>query len=56
MYHHLFQDATRPASQANPQGIALNTKGDIVYACKTTVSSPTSVEQLSSRPMRYFII
>lgn len=53
LYHHVFQDATRPASKANPQGIALNTKGDIVYACKAAVSTPTGIEQITSRIMRY---
>ena len=55
MYHHVFQDATRPASQANPQSIALNTKGDVVYACKATVNTPSSVEQITSRIMRYVV-
>ncbi|XP_008206371.1 GATOR complex protein WDR24 isoform X2 [Nasonia vitripennis] len=52
LYHHVFQDATRPASKANPQGIALSTKGDIAYACKASVSTPTGVEQLTNRIMR----
>ncbi|XP_015608767.1 GATOR complex protein WDR24 isoform X2 [Cephus cinctus] len=42
LYHHVFKDATRPASKANPQGIALNAKGDIAYACKVNVNAPTS--------------
>ncbi|KAL7293772.1 hypothetical protein TKK_0012834 [Trichogramma kaykai] len=52
LYHHVFEDASRPASQANPQGIALNTKGDVAYACKTNVSTSTSIEPLTSRIMR----
>ncbi|XP_022190901.1 GATOR complex protein WDR24 [Nilaparvata lugens] len=34
LYHHLFKDATRPASKANPQGVAFNSRGDLAYACK----------------------
>ncbi|XP_012274649.1 GATOR complex protein WDR24 isoform X2 [Orussus abietinus] len=48
LYHHVFKDAVRPASKANPQGIALNTKGDIAYACKVNVNAPTTMKQLSN--------
>ncbi|RZF40833.1 hypothetical protein LSTR_LSTR003343 [Laodelphax striatellus] len=34
LYYHLFKDATRPASKANPQGVAFNSRGDLAYACK----------------------
>ncbi|XP_018335579.1 GATOR complex protein WDR24 [Agrilus planipennis] len=43
LYQHAFKDASRPASKANPQGISLNTKGDILYACQT----PTNPNFLS---------
>ncbi|XP_058806827.1 GATOR complex protein WDR24 [Phymastichus coffea] len=52
LYHHIFQDASRPASKANPQGIALNMKGEVAYACRTTVNTPTSVEQITNKIMR----
>ncbi|XP_046736696.1 GATOR complex protein WDR24 [Diprion similis] len=48
LYHHVFKDATRPASKANPQGIALNCKGDVAYACKISVNAPTTVKQLTN--------
>ncbi|XP_012246191.1 GATOR complex protein WDR24 [Bombus vosnesenskii] len=48
LYHHVFKDATRPASKANPQGIALNPKGDIVYACKVNVHVTTTMKQLTN--------
>lgn len=44
----MFKDATRPASKANPQGIALNPKGDIAYACKVNVHVTTTVKQLTN--------
>ncbi|CAL7939279.1 unnamed protein product [Xylocopa violacea] len=46
LYHHVFKDATRPASKANPQGLALNPKGDIAYACKVNIHVPTTMKQL----------
>lgn len=48
LYHHLFEDATRPASKANPQGIALNPKGDVAYACKVNVNVTTAAKQLTN--------
>ncbi|XP_032663796.1 GATOR complex protein WDR24 isoform X2 [Odontomachus brunneus] len=45
LYHHVFEDSTRPASKANPQGIALNPNGDIVYACKMNVNVTTPAKQ-----------
>nr|CAD7578170.1 unnamed protein product [Timema californicum] len=32
LYHHVFQDATRPADKANPQGIALSCRMDVSHA------------------------
>ncbi|XP_066997844.1 GATOR2 complex protein WDR24 isoform X2 [Anabrus simplex] len=37
LYHHVFQDASRPANKANPQGVALNGNGDVAYACKVSI-------------------
>lgn len=34
LYQHGFQDATRPADKANPQGLAINSFGDISHACR----------------------
>ncbi|XP_074036380.1 WD repeat domain 24 isoform X2 [Leptinotarsa decemlineata] len=34
IYHHTFNDAFRPASKANPQGMSVNNSGDILYAKK----------------------
>ena len=48
LYQHVFKDATRPASKANPQGIALNPNGDVAYACKVNVNAPSTVKQLAS--------
>ncbi|XP_015122969.1 GATOR complex protein WDR24 [Diachasma alloeum] len=44
LYHHVFRDATRPASRANPQGIALNVRGDVAYACKVSASPPATAK------------
>ncbi|XP_064647525.1 GATOR2 complex protein WDR24-like isoform X2 [Lineus longissimus] len=33
LYQHMFRDATRPADQANPVGIAMNNYGFIGHAC-----------------------
>lgn len=38
LYHHIFQDATRPANRANPQSVAFNKCGDVSYACKVNVN------------------
>lgn len=35
----MFKDATHPAMSANPQGIDLSVKGEIVYACKQNVQN-----------------
>lgn len=48
LYHHVFEDATRPASRANPQGIALSPNGDVTYACKVNVNVTTPAKQLSN--------
>lgn len=48
LYHHVFKDAKRPASEANPQGIALNIKGDIAYACKEAHNFATAVKPLAN--------
>ncbi|XP_043270686.1 GATOR complex protein WDR24 isoform X2 [Venturia canescens] len=48
LYHHVFKDATRPATKANPQAIAFNPNGDIAFACKVNVNAPTAVKQLSN--------
>ncbi|XP_077297992.1 WD repeat domain 24 [Arctopsyche grandis] len=46
LYRHMFKDATHPAMSANPQGISLSVKGEIVYACKQNV--PTAGEKYQS--------
>ncbi|KAH0951196.1 hypothetical protein HN011_008154 [Eciton burchellii] len=48
LYHHVFEDATRPASKANPQSIALDLKGDVAYACKMKYEPVTTARQLSN--------
>ncbi|XP_043477248.1 GATOR complex protein WDR24 [Leptopilina heterotoma] len=48
LFHHIFKDATRPASKANPQGMAFNPKGDVAYACKVNVNAPTAIKQLTN--------
>ncbi|XP_044001931.1 GATOR complex protein WDR24 [Aphidius gifuensis] len=48
LYHHLFQDATRPANKANPQGIALNCNGDVAYACKLNNYTTTTTKPLKN--------
>ncbi|KAI4504680.1 hypothetical protein M0802_000230 [Mischocyttarus mexicanus] len=48
LYHHVFKDASRPASKANPQGIALSPIGDVAYACKVNVNMPSTVKQLTN--------
>ncbi|XP_014208732.1 GATOR complex protein WDR24 [Copidosoma floridanum] len=49
LYHHVFKDAARPINKANPQGIALNIKGDIAYACKAVASTPNGIEHVTSK-------
>ncbi|XP_066247977.1 GATOR2 complex protein WDR24 [Euwallacea similis] len=41
LYHHSFNDAQKPASKANPQGITVNAKGEIVN-CRKVVSTITN--------------
>ncbi|XP_034949561.1 GATOR complex protein WDR24 [Chelonus insularis] len=48
LYHHMFQDATRPASQANPQGIDLNPNGDVGFACRSNTNTPSTLKHLSN--------
>lgn len=47
MYQHVFQDATRPASKANPQAISLNSKGDVAYACQVNMNPVRGSAKLS---------
>ncbi|CAG9761034.1 unnamed protein product [Ceutorhynchus assimilis] len=49
LYQHSFSDAQKPASKANPQGITLNTKGEVVYSKKVnnTITSTNSSSQNS---------
>lgn len=42
LYQHNFNDANRPASKANPQGMVLNRKGEVLYAQKLNVVSPVN--------------
>lgn len=44
LYHHIFQDASRPASKANPQGIGLSCRGDVTYVCKVNVNPSRSAK------------
>ncbi|KAK7793188.1 hypothetical protein R5R35_012832 [Gryllus longicercus] len=44
LYHHVFQDASRPASKANPQGIGLNCRGDVAYACRVNINPSRSAK------------
>ncbi|XP_044271447.1 GATOR complex protein WDR24 [Tribolium madens] len=39
LYQHSFDYASRPAKKANPQGVSLNNRGEILYAHKTNVST-----------------
>ncbi|XP_034247660.1 GATOR complex protein WDR24 [Thrips palmi] len=39
LIHHVFKDATRPADQANPQGISINSSGDVAFACRISSSN-----------------
>jgi WD40 repeat protein len=39
LYQHTFDYASRPASKANPQGVSLNNKGEILYAHKINVNN-----------------
>ncbi|KAL1497792.1 hypothetical protein ABEB36_008690 [Hypothenemus hampei] len=39
LYHHSFSDAQKPANKANPQGISLNLKGEVVCSQKVNTSS-----------------
>ncbi|KAJ8939609.1 hypothetical protein NQ318_012332 [Aromia moschata] len=34
LYQHSFNDASRPASKANPQGVSMNKMGEVLYAKK----------------------
>ncbi|XP_071446852.1 GATOR2 complex protein WDR24 [Hetaerina americana] len=42
LYHHAFQDASRPSSKANPQGVCFNSRGDLSYACRVNFTSSFS--------------
>ncbi|CAB3365150.1 Hypothetical predicted protein [Cloeon dipterum] len=41
LYQHVFKDAARPESKANPQGIAFNSKGDMSFSCKISINPGT---------------
>lgn len=48
LYQHVFQDASRPASKANPQAVSLNSKGDVMYACRVNMNPVRGSAKLSS--------
>lgn len=37
LYQHIFKDAVRPADYANPIGMDINIRGDILHACSDKV-------------------
>ncbi|XP_019871139.2 GATOR complex protein WDR24 isoform X2 [Aethina tumida] len=39
LYQHLFNDASRPASKANPHGISFNKEGEILFAQKVQTNN-----------------
>lgn len=39
MYQHSFKDASRPASKANPQGMSLNNKGEVLFASRVPMNN-----------------
>ncbi|XP_050310799.1 GATOR complex protein WDR24 [Anthonomus grandis grandis] len=47
LYQHSFADGQKPATKANPQGISLNTRGEVVYSRKVA-TTPTIVSCNSS--------
>nr|CAD7432590.1 unnamed protein product [Timema monikensis] len=48
LYHHVFQDATRPADKANPQGIALSCRMDVSHAYRVHVN-PSRTAKLAGK-------
>ncbi|XP_050503293.1 GATOR complex protein WDR24 isoform X2 [Diabrotica virgifera virgifera] len=64
LYHHSFNDAARPAAKANPQGLAINNSGEIIFARKlnqfpttavtpvTGLTTPTSLAKVTVGLMR----
>ncbi|XP_072755687.1 GATOR2 complex protein WDR24 [Anoplolepis gracilipes] len=48
LYHHIFDDAIRPASKANPQSVALGLKGEVTYACKVKYEPAITARQLTN--------
>ncbi|KAJ4434158.1 hypothetical protein ANN_16478 [Periplaneta americana] len=47
LYHHVFHDASRPANNANPQGISFNSKGDMTYAARVNMNPTRGSAKLS---------
>lgn len=47
LYQHVFQDASRPASKANPQGISVNSKGDVTYVSRVNMNPVRGSAKLS---------
>ncbi|KAF4520935.1 hypothetical protein B566_EDAN008910 [Ephemera danica] len=41
LYQHVFRDATRPANKANPQGISINSAGNMGFAYKVNINQST---------------
>ncbi|KYN00468.1 PREDICTED: WD repeat-containing protein 24 [Cyphomyrmex costatus] len=48
LYHHVFDDAVRPASKANPQSVAINLKHDVTCASKVKYEPASIARQLSN--------
>ncbi|KAK9751528.1 WD domain, G-beta repeat [Popillia japonica] len=55
LYQHSFSDATRPANKANPQGVSINNKGDVIYTYRISTNNistkPTGLIRKSSNTL-----
>lgn len=52
LYQHSFREANRPASKANPQGVSLNNRGEVLYACRVTVNNNNSLSKAATGLIR----
>ncbi|XP_063233136.1 GATOR2 complex protein WDR24 [Bacillus rossius redtenbacheri] len=50
LYQHVFKDASRPAERANPQGITMNSWGDVTFACRTNFHSSSKALGIHRKP------
>ncbi|XP_032869175.1 LOW QUALITY PROTEIN: GATOR complex protein WDR24-like [Amblyraja radiata] len=53
LFHHSFRDASRPASQAVPEGLSVGLRGDVAFAVKESLCAAEGARKPFGHDRRY---